>query len=474
MKDLLKNYTELFPIIFILLVTVFFSTYKLGESPRTWMDEGIITQVAINIAEEDRHALQVAPGTFVSAGVVSTGYPVTFPISIFFRFFGVGLIQARSVMVIFIVSLVLLAFFYLKRNYDSRVAFWGALVIATFSPLYGQGKNVLGEVPGLVFLLAMLYIVDQIENDNKRWYNFVALGVLAGLLFSTKSIFILIVPVLFFVYIVSSYMNRVSWSKNYLLSIFIFILMVLFWFFVQFDDDSLGHILSIYVNPHSTDSLQSVINNLGLFFTELQPMYFAFTMMIWGLAVFLRVKNGSRIITSELISFYFSVLVFLAFFRTAGFYRYFFLAQFLSLVYLFPSITYIIKKNNLYRYAVPFIGLLVIFHTYQTSHNSWVASYYNGQRSANIERYSAGISTGKILLYQVPEFVVFLKSSEYYQFIDIAPLIKVGAENKGLLENGYFDKVIINSSLYNINDQLFSKYRKIDGFDSYLILEKYK
>ena len=80
-------------------ILLFFSTYRLTESPPTWYDEGIYDQLAENMAVHGTQRMQVAPDTYVSTASVTGGYPFLYPISLAFRLFGVGLLQARIVMV---------------------------------------------------------------------------------------------------------------------------------------------------------------------------------------------------------------------------------------------------------------------------------------------------------------------------------------------------------------------------------------
>lgn len=469
MNTIIKNYL---PIVFILCVTLFLSTYKLSESPKTWMDEGIIVQVSKNLAEHGLHSLQIAPNEFVSAGIVSTGYTVTAPIAVSFKIFGVGLLQARSVMVLYIVLLISFVFYFLKRHWGGNVAFFGTLLVATFSPLYGQGKNVLGEVPGLALFFIFLYYLDKVNSDDKKKRDYILLGVFAGLVFATKSIYILILPSVVIVYIWHIYKKDIVWDRYYYRSIFTFLAFVCFWVWIQFGSDSFTHILSIYANPHSSSLIDVFRNTAYLFVSELQPIYFLLTFFIWSLAYIFKIMRNDSVKVSESISLVLSLLILIAFFRTPGYYRYFFIAQFISLVYLLPSIEYLFKNKHLSRYIILGICGIIAFHSYQTIFNSWVASYYNSHKTQEISLHTKNISQNKIvLLYQVPEFVVFMKG-DYYQFIDIAPKIKVGESNKELVRKSFFDTIYINSEVYEKNMSLFDEYTKIDGFDSYFVLER--
>jgi hypothetical protein len=77
-----------------------------------------------------------------------------------------------------------------------------------------------------------------------------------------------------------------------------------------------------------------------------------------------------------------------------------------------------------------------------------------------------------LLLYQVPEFVIFLKNNNYYQYMEITPTIQIGTENRSLIASRFFDKILINSSAYQNTDPLFFGYQEERAFDSYLLLKK--
>ena len=51
----------------LLLITLFFSLFKLTESPPIWYDEGIILQPAINSVRTGKMGMQIAPGEIISS-----------------------------------------------------------------------------------------------------------------------------------------------------------------------------------------------------------------------------------------------------------------------------------------------------------------------------------------------------------------------------------------------------------------------
>jgi len=151
----------------------FLSVYKLTESPPTWMDEGIKINSARVWSETGHAGLQIAPGIDSSANILTTDYPVIAPIALTFKLFGVGLLQARSVMVAYLILFFLLAFTLIRRYLIIKsdknaklLSLCAFALIISFAPIYGDGKNVLGELPGLVFLMAFLFFAYTVSDRN--------------------------------------------------------------------------------------------------------------------------------------------------------------------------------------------------------------------------------------------------------------------------------------------------------------------
>src|SRR3989344_6546117 len=135
--------SHLFVFAFLMGILVFFSCYKLTESPPLWYDEGIYSQAAANGLGSP--SIQVAPGERISTSYLTVGYPLLLPVGLSYRFFGAGVWQGRTVMIVFIVGLGLMAYMLMRRLYSGRVALFSLLLLATFPMLYGNGKTVIGE-----------------------------------------------------------------------------------------------------------------------------------------------------------------------------------------------------------------------------------------------------------------------------------------------------------------------------------------
>jgi hypothetical protein len=139
----------------ILLVSAL--TVNLASTPAPWWDEGWTMSVARNWVVL-RHYGRLLDGQPTARGL-EAAFPVTAAVALGFRLFGIGIIQARIVSVIF--TLVALALLYeLARSFYNHSIALATLLIAIFmsgaveiNPLIA-GRQVLAEIPAMCFLLA--------------------------------------------------------------------------------------------------------------------------------------------------------------------------------------------------------------------------------------------------------------------------------------------------------------------------------
>jgi Dolichyl-phosphate-mannose-protein mannosyltransferase len=90
---------------------------------------------------------------------LEAAFPVTATVALSFRLFGIGVIQARLVAVIFTLAALALLYELARRFYNRSIAIAALLVLifmsgqAEINPLIA-GRQVLAEIPALCFLLA--------------------------------------------------------------------------------------------------------------------------------------------------------------------------------------------------------------------------------------------------------------------------------------------------------------------------------
>ena len=146
----------------VLLFVALYSVPTLTTKPAYWYDEAINVELAHNFSDFGKLDLVIAPNTFSGQGatVGSTGYTVTVPLAGFFRVFGFGLTQARVYMLLWMSALVIFFFYIAKKLWGAFTAYSGTVLIATFAPFYGNGRSVMGEIPGFLFFLCVLYLFE--------------------------------------------------------------------------------------------------------------------------------------------------------------------------------------------------------------------------------------------------------------------------------------------------------------------------
>src|SRR4051812_24526042 len=182
-------------LIVLAAIAVFFSTYKLTEAPSFWYDEGWYFQHSANLVTTGVDGLQFAPGDIRHLSITTVAYPLIYPMALWMKVFGVSVGSARSLMALFILGLLAAAYFLSRRLFGPIGALVAVALLAVFPPLYANGKSMLGEVPGLLYLTLSLFFLDKALNGGTRRRLFISLaGLFIGLCAVTKPIFILAVP----------------------------------------------------------------------------------------------------------------------------------------------------------------------------------------------------------------------------------------------------------------------------------------
>ena len=476
---------EIFFLVLLLALAFSLSTYKLTESPPTWFDEGYIIQSALNLVESGKMEIQIAPNKIVrSSELFSTGYPVTYPVGIVMKFFGRGLLQARAVMVLFLMLFVLFFYLFARKVWDFKTAILSSLLLASFAPLYGNGKNVLGEVPGLFFLVLFLFFINKLEkSDFKSYFYYAMAGLTAGLCVSTKPFFLILLPALLLTPLIFKRIVILK-LKPMLLAALFFSFPLALWFKTQFSgSNSIPMILSDYSNPYAFSNVWPVIvKNALRFLTEATPIYFLALLIIWSVSIILKLKaRKQKIILAEAVSFIFVILVWLAYFRTPGWYRYLFPAHVLMLLY-FPAAFYVvfnfIGNLRIYKLAAPLLlSALISIQFYQVGFSSWVATYYHSTRAKDLADYfNKQDSSKSIFIYRNPEIAVFLQHNNYYQYLKLLDTLEMGADELNKINLGVPDEVVMTiDGAEEANKRtpgLFLNYKEKTRVNRYLIFER--
>jgi len=146
----------------------------LDRVPSPWWDEGWTLSVARNWMELGHYGRLLA-GVPVLRGQ-DYGFPITGAVALSFWAFGIGIDQARVVAVVFTLGALILLYRLGRRLYSPSIGLASIVVVvgltnkAEINPLY-MGRQVLGEIPALLFLLAGYHCFMSAE---KRTWLFIA------------------------------------------------------------------------------------------------------------------------------------------------------------------------------------------------------------------------------------------------------------------------------------------------------------
>lgn len=172
------------------------ATLNLTSWPATWFDEGSHLMVPKSLVLFGVYADYDSTGFRYYGPSTGVGPTVLLPIAAVFKVFGIGLLQARLVMAVYLV-LACLAVHALARRLMSEPAALLAGVLFVATPGVGTlefGRQVLGEVPGFFFLCCGLSALIGAWQPQ-GYGRLVLAGVLLGLAAVTKyQLLVVIVP----------------------------------------------------------------------------------------------------------------------------------------------------------------------------------------------------------------------------------------------------------------------------------------
>lgn len=479
--------------ILLILFALSCSLYRLTEAPPTWFDEGMIVQLAINLVERGVMGIGVAPGALVSAAYTTTGFPVVWPVAISFAFFGISLLSARLVMVAFLIAFLIASYYFMKRFVGRTSALWSIALLATFASLYGDGKNVLGEVPGLFFLVLFLIFAQNIFDLNlPTRKNAILAGLFFGLCVATKPTFLVlggaVLIALLFVYFTRGRsaipFALFPWGVSAAL------IPILIWLGTQFRlHDDFAQVFSFYANPYYLQHLSSVMgHNAVRFFTESTPLYLLGMLVVWSAAFFLRIRKRAYLGFTEIAAFAFTVFILVAYLRTPGWYRYLFPAQIMGILFFPMSVDALAEHFGEKRFAKllrlsisMLLALMLILQSYILFFHSWVKEYYNSNNTKITEAYFKTWSPATVFfIYGVPEDVIFLpRGAQYYQYIPLPPApgraLDIGMNELAVILKGAPDAILASNGLSVAStSELFPGYKEKDRIGKIVVMERKK
>jgi hypothetical protein len=165
-------------------------------------------------------------------------------------------------------------------------------------------------------------------------------------------------------------------------------------------------------------------------------------------------------------------------------YRYIFPAQAMSVIFFASSvlsILYIIRGNlpgllarQRNKIVLGVVACMTLFGAYQVCFDSWVAEAYNSRKTEEWQAYFATVSSSTtVFFYNTPEVAIYKNDSNYFQYFEPAPEMRIGTEYLESLRQGMPDQVIIPTHMIEgVDPALLATYRRSQPFYKYSILRK--
>jgi 4-amino-4-deoxy-L-arabinose transferase-like glycosyltransferase len=426
-----------------------FSLSSLTTRPRLWYDEGINIELARNFSLFGKLDLIVAPNTLSGEGafIGSTGYPVTMPLAITYRVFGFGLEQSRLYMLLWMNLLLVSVFLFAKKRWGSLIAALVTLLFVTYPPFYGNGRTVMGEIPGFFFLLMSL-----------SWYlekrGSAAVGFLAGLAVIAKpSVYVFALPVYAILYLLGE-KNLVQGIKR-AFNLGVGAIITLIPWVVLYRESVLSadawvKIADHFANPYAAAGLSILGNiraNLGTFLTTGTLIYM--TLFAFGIALVAYTRPSWRTRERPLLLFaaLYGICAFLYYLKSAGYLRYLIALQFLLLMLIVPAVAAFLETRRAEIRAMLLsvgIGALLFF---QTVYLFTGAKLYYGTADIDASAYvREHFPQATFATINYPTIAGLLPPEKRYAWISTYGLLEFGTDIRKLPEEKLPDIVFIGPS----------------------------
>lgn len=167
-----------------MLLAVSLGLPNLENNPPLSYDEGYVLQAPHNLLTEHFYGTRTLDGELPFDTHISTGPTVLVPIWFSFLLFGEGLAQARVVVLLYSALAVAACFLLVRQMEGKWVAFLGALLLSL--SLYPYNRSVLGEAPGLFWLLLGGWLWAKTVQERPRAGGFLMAGLAFGMAALTK------------------------------------------------------------------------------------------------------------------------------------------------------------------------------------------------------------------------------------------------------------------------------------------------
>lgn len=182
-------------------MALFFFPRELGTFPAAWADDSLFMIVARSLAEGKGYTLQILERTWTFPYILGVGPPLLLPVALAIKLFGFSVAVARLPMVDFLCATTLCTYCFTSCVAGKSSARWASALLISLSAFVNAGKPVLGEVPGFLFLLLGLFLLQR-KPQGALWAALT--GILFGFAVLTKITYGLVYPAIGIAWVLST------------------------------------------------------------------------------------------------------------------------------------------------------------------------------------------------------------------------------------------------------------------------------
>ena len=412
-----------------------FSLWNLTTKPALWYDEGINIELARNFSEFGKLDIMTEPIKFSGQGALigSTGYTTTIPLAAFFKLFGFGLPQARIYMLLWMNVMLFCLFYFTRKKWGDNVALATLFLVATFAPFYGNGRSVMGEIPGFTFLLLSL-----IWYFNKN--NLFLAGLFLGLaVISKPSVYVFLIPafVVLLLFEKKDFFSRVI--RLGIGAVLPFFIWVGIYADTVFSSSTWKNLGAHFSNPYEQAQVTSLINiknNLAAFFESPTLIYFLLFTIIIISAVYIKKDYYEQNKQIIILTVSYGILDFFYYLKSLGYLRYLIAVQFLIFILLVPAMQTLVKRFAPQSYGHITIRVCIaIFILFQTTYLFYGAKlFYSDNPQKTLQYLENNFKDQTIGIINLPTVASLISSSQRMQNISTYGLDEVGKHPLSLEE----------------------------------------
>lgn len=172
---------------------LFLALFNLRNYPATWFDEGSHLHVPKTLVQHGVYADISSEGFRYFGPTQGVGPTVLLPIAAMFKIAGIGLVQARLIMGLYLLATIFV-FYKLGEVLRGRNLALIATILFVTSRTIGTleyGRQVLGEVPGFLFMALACWLWFS-AWDNATVKRLIVVGLMFGLSTITKQQYLLV------------------------------------------------------------------------------------------------------------------------------------------------------------------------------------------------------------------------------------------------------------------------------------------